>query len=66
MAGQIRQMIDSIIQKRSSGGNVVVTTTITKLILKGLNPEKFNATSPDDPATIAKVRAIAVELGISL
>ena len=28
MAGQIKQMIDSIIQKRSNGSPVVATTTI--------------------------------------
>jgi len=39
-------------------------TTKTKLVLKGLNPDRFNAGSPDDPAGIAKVQAIAAELGV--
>ena len=36
----------------------------TKLILKGLDPEKFNVFSPDDPVIIARVAAVAHEMGL--
>jgi hypothetical protein len=66
MAGQVKKMLDLIILKRSNGNPVLETTTKTKLIMKGLNPEKFTISSPDDPAIVAKVKALAGELGISL
>jgi len=66
MAGQIKQMIDSILEQRSKGNPTVLATTRTKLILKGLNPDRYNVASPDDGAIIAKVRTVATELGVSL
>jgi hypothetical protein len=66
MAGMIKQMINTIIDKRSKGNQTVATTTKTKLILKGLNPDRFDAVSPDDPIIIAKVRAVGVEMGVSV
>lgn len=64
MAGQIKQMIDSIVAQRAKGNPTIALTTKTKLVLKGLNPDRFDAGSPDDPAVIAKVKAIAAELGV--
>jgi hypothetical protein len=66
MAGQIKQMIDAIIQARSKGNSTIATTTKTKIVLKGVNPDAYNAGSMDDPKVIAKVRDIAQELGIVL
>jgi len=66
MPGQIKQMLDSVLQQRSNGNSVVLNTTKTKLILKGLNPDKFTLASPDDSAVISKVRAIAAELGVHI
>jgi hypothetical protein len=63
MAGTVRKMIESIIEQRAKGNPTIALTTRTKLVLKGLNPDRFSATSPDDPVVIAKVRAIAAELG---
>jgi hypothetical protein len=66
MAGQIKQLIDTIIQQRAQGNTVLAKTTKTKLVLKGIDPDHFDGTSPDDPAIIARVRAIAAELKVSL
>jgi hypothetical protein len=66
MAGQIKSMLQTIIEKRSRGNSTVALTTKTKFVLRGVNPDRFDAQSPDDPAVIAKVRAIAVEMGVSL
>jgi len=63
MAGQIKHMLDAIVAQRSKGNSTLAMTTKTKLILKGINPDRFDGTSPDDPAVIARVRAIAAELG---
>ena len=66
MAGLIKRLIDSIIEQRAKGNPVIVETTKAKLILKGVNPEKFNCASTDDPGVEARVRAIAAQLGVVL
>ena len=66
MAGQIRVMIDRIIAERSKGNPVLVTTTKTKLVLKGLDPAQYDANSPDDPMVIARLREVAAEFSITL
>jgi len=66
MAGQIKWTIDRIIEQRSKGNATLVLTTKAKLIFKGLNPDGFTSTSPDDPAILAKARAAAEEFGIRL
>jgi hypothetical protein len=64
MPGYIKQMIDTITEKRSKGNAVIAVTTRTKFILKGVNPDRFNDASPGDPAVIAKVRTIGAEMGV--
>ena len=64
MAGQIRHMLDAIIEQRAKGSPTVALTTKTKLVLKGINPDRFSDASDDDPAIMAKVRAIATEFGV--
>ncbi len=66
MAGQIRMLLDTIIAKRSKGNSTIAMTTKTKLIFKGLDPDDFNSQSPDVPATIEKIQAVAAELNVSL
>jgi hypothetical protein len=66
MAGQIKRMIDTIIEKRSHGNATIALTTKTKLILKGVNPDRFDHLSPDDPAVVSKIKAIGAEMGVSL
>ncbi len=66
MPGQIKTMIDKIIEQRSKGNATLENTTRTKLLLKGIDPAKFGSTSPDDPAIITKLRSLAGELSVSL
>ena len=66
MPGQIKQMIDSILEQRSKGNPTILMTTRTKLILKGVNPDRYTVSSPDDPAVMTKVRAVAAELGVEV
>ncbi len=66
MPGQIKTMLDSIMQQRSKGNATLLLTTKTKLILKGFDPDRFSANSPDDPVVMAQVRAVATELGVLL
>lgn len=66
MAGQIRPMIDTIIEKRSKGNPTIALTTKTKFILKGINPDRFDRMSPDDPAVIARIKEIGAAMGVSV
>ncbi len=66
MAGQIKLAIDKIIDERAKGNPSIASTTRTKLILKGIDPSKFNASSPDDPAVMEKIKGFANELGIQI
>ena len=66
MAGQIKRLVDSVIEQRARGNPTIVLTTKTKLVLKGISVDRFSVDSPDDPAVIARVRAIAAEMGVNL
>lgn len=66
MAGQIREMIDSIIEQRSKGNPLLRTTTTAKLALKGVDPHRFTSLSADDPEVIANLHRIADELGVTV
>jgi hypothetical protein len=66
MAGQIRHMIDSIIEQRGRGNPTLALTTKTKLVLKGFNPDSFDDNSVDDPAVIMQVRVIAAAMGVKV
>ena len=64
--GHIKRMLDQIIEKRANGNEIVKMTTKTKLLLKGLNPDAYTATSEDDVDVIAKVKSVAKELSVSI
>ena len=64
MRGTAKHLIDLILERRAKGNPTLLYATKTKLILKGVNPDRFTADTPDDPAVIAKVRVAAAELGV--
>ena len=66
MAGQIKKMLDQIIETRSQGDSFLALTTKTKLVLKGVNPEKYDYNSEDNPWVINDVKRIAKEMGVAL
>jgi len=66
MAGSIKRMLESIITQKAKGNPTLVHVTTTKLILKGLNPEKYTSATEDDPVVMQKVRSIAKEMGVSV
>ena len=59
-------MIDKIVQERSKGNETIKKTTHAKLALKGVDIERYNSSSPDDPVVIERLHEIAKEMGISL
>jgi hypothetical protein len=66
MPGKIKGIIDKIIAERAKGNPTLISTTRTKLVLKGIDPDKFNAQSADDPAIMSKLQTLALEMGINL
>ncbi|MCK9278670.1 MAG: hypothetical protein M0P22_11340 [Methanoculleus sp.] len=66
MTGKIKRMIETIIEKRSNGNEVLKNTTRTKLIIKGYNPERWTLQSEDDPAKITELKQIARDMGVEL
>lgn len=64
MAGKIKEMIDEIIKERSNGNPAIAEMTIAKLILKGINPKKFDGNSFDDRVIIEKLLDIAKQLNV--
>ena len=66
MPGEVKRLIDKIIEKRSNGNPTTLLTTKTKLLFKGINPDSFSLSSPDDPTMIQKVKQVATEMGIAL
>jgi hypothetical protein len=66
MAGQIKQMIESIVEQRAKGDPLIRIMTRSKLILRGVDPDHFDGSSRDDPEVMAIIEAIAAELGTPL
>ena len=62
MAGQIKKLIDSIIEQRAQGNKVLEGVVKMKLILKGIDPKMYSAQSEDDPAVIGKLLDLMHEL----
>jgi len=66
MAGRVKYVIDAIIMTRAGGNQIIANTTRAKLMLKGVNVDRYTTTSEDPPEDVAKIEAIAAELGVSL
>ncbi len=66
MAGTVKKVLDAIIAARGQNNPTFIEATRAKLILKGMNPAKFTATTPDDPATVEKARRVAAEFGVTV
>jgi len=62
MAGKIKQMIDSIISQRAKDNPMLERVIKTKLILKGINPNRYTLQSDDDPAVIVKLEKMMQDL----
>jgi len=62
MPGKIKRLIDSIILQRTHDNPMLERVIKTKLILKGINPNKYTFESEDDPIIIAKLEKMMNEL----
>jgi hypothetical protein len=64
LAGKIKEIIDKIIQERSKGNPAIAEMTKAKLILKGINPSKFDSYSDDDAIIMEKLLNVAQLLNV--
>lgn len=62
MPGQIKSMIDTMVNKHSKGDSITRRLILTKLFLKGINHRNFDESSADDPSVIAKLQNIEKDL----
>lgn len=66
MPGKIKQNIDKLIELRTKGDRSLVAPIKIKLIMKGIDPDMYDETSPDNPVVIQRVQTIAREMGYEL
>lgn len=62
LAGKIKEIVENIILERSKGNPAIAEMTKAKFILKGINPDKYDKDSFDDPDIINKLLAISKQL----
>lgn len=66
MSGQIKNLIDLIIEKKSNGNQALINLIKTKLMLKGINPDKYTINSEDEPEVLTKLSNLAKSMGIDI
>ena len=64
LAGQIYNIIQSVITQKSKGNQIIARSIKTKMILKGIAVDKYTPASPDDHTVVQKVKDIAKEFGL--
>ncbi|MGD0845026.1 MAG: hypothetical protein ABSA06_11760 [Geobacteraceae bacterium] len=64
MAGKIRQIIDEILNKRAKGNEMLTTIIQSKMLLIGVNPNRYTLQSADDPLIIAKLEKLTKQFNI--
>jgi len=66
MPGMICLMVRAFLEKRTEGRVHLVPSEKIKLIMKGIDPDQFTPSSPDDPIIIGRLRKIAQQMSIEL
>lgn len=66
MAGKIKRVIDQIVSVRGKGNDVVISLTKAKIAMKGINPDGFTMSSPDDAVILQKLAVVARDLGVAV
>ncbi|MCC8165648.1 MAG: hypothetical protein LIQ31_05765 [Planctomycetes bacterium] len=66
MPGKVKAMIEELIQLRTRGERALVAPLKIKLIMKGIDPDTFDDSTPDNPLIIQRVSTIAKEMGFDI
>jgi len=56
-------LIEKLIYNRSHGDAVAAAGVRVRLLLQGIDPDDHTATSEDDPAIMAKIEQMMLDLG---
>ncbi len=64
--GRAKKLLDAIILKRSRGVGAIAKTIKIKMALKGINPDSLTPDTPDDPALLRKLVALARSYGLQV
>ena len=71
MCGNTMKLIEKIIKERGRDEPTLIKSTTTKLILKGINIDKCNPSSPkydpsveEDKVLIEKIKSVGKDLGV--
>ncbi len=62
MAGKAKEIIDILISKRSKGNPEIAKALRAKLLLKGINPDNYTDSTPDNAAMLAKLQSLTCGL----
>ena len=62
MAGKIYAQLQNLMQVNAQKDEVVASYIRTKLILKGINPDKYGPTSEDNPEVLAIIENLSKTL----
>jgi hypothetical protein len=66
MAGKINKQLHIIFNEVAKNNPIIMNTTRTKLISKGIDPNKYSLDSPDDPEILEKLKSFAEEFGVKI
>jgi hypothetical protein len=58
MAGKVRELIEKLEQKRTKGNPNLLHFVRAQLLLKGIDPARYNKDSEDNPEVLAKLDAM--------
>lgn len=61
MAGKAYQMINTIIEQRAKGNSVAAAGIRVRMLLRGIDPEKYGPGTEDDPAIIMQLEQMMAE-----
>jgi hypothetical protein len=66
MVGQIKEMIEKIVEQKCAGNNIIKSSIKVKIILKGVMVDNYTDGSEDNPEIIEKLKSIAKDMGVSV
>jgi hypothetical protein len=61
MAGKIKLLIDQLVKQRTGGASGLEHFVKVNLLLSGIDPEAFSASSPDEPVKIAQLEKMILD-----
>ena len=61
VAGTIKQLIDQLVELRTSNNPSLVHFVRAQLMMRGINPDRYTTTSPDDPKIVEQLHTMIAQ-----